>query len=75
MDDTAATDRWWVISLLVSAEDAEAAVRAEGLLRVTMLNDSPVCPIQSTVIRFSELDPRQQQQWERLEALDDEVWG
>lgn len=63
----AATDRLskaWVVSILLDADDPDAVIGAEGLLRTTLYDaaEGPQ-PIVSEVRRFVDLSPSAQQEW------------
>ncbi|MDQ6949512.1 MAG: hypothetical protein M3256_25495 [Actinomycetota bacterium] len=58
----------WVISLLVTGDGAGVmAVSAEGLIKTTLWKHPDGSqPVASTVVRFSELSPTEQDDWRRL---------
>ena len=65
---------WWVLSFLVRAdEDGVSAVSAEGRFKIDLWNGDGPQPLASTVMRFRDLAPSEQDQWRLLWQRDDQI--
>ena len=67
---------YWVISFLVTGDNAGVdAVSAEGLIKTTLWeHPDGVRPIVSTVARFADLSPIEQDQWRQLLEREADPW-
>jgi hypothetical protein len=66
--DAQPDEKWWVVSFLVTGdEDGVMAVAAEGLMQSALWESADGSqPVASTVGRFGDLPPHEQEDWRRV---------